>query len=74
MVQVLSIKASCEISIPPTGVGGWFKSFLLKPAAKYQSRQRELADGSGPDYLSRSMNRSDLKYPPTAVSGIKTGL
>jgi len=62
------------LEIPPTAVGGSFKSFLQTLSTMIQSRQRKLADRSGPYDLSGSMNRSDLKDPPTAVGGIENAL
>ena len=42
-----------ESEIPPTAVGGSFKSFLQpSPKTTIQSRQRKLADRSSPSYLS----------------------
>jgi hypothetical protein len=51
-----------------------FKSFLYKSLLiNFESRQRKLADCSSPTYSSSKINSEDLKYPPTAVSGIKLG-
>jgi len=59
--------------IPPTAVGGLFKSFLYQPATtRDKSRQRKLADRSSPTFSSSKINSKDLNDPPTAVSGIKT--
>jgi hypothetical protein len=40
--------------------------------AKFELRQRKLADRSSPYYSSHMINSMDLKYPPTAVGGIKS--
>jgi hypothetical protein len=53
--------------IPPTAVGGSFRSFLLQaPLKSFQSHQRQLVDRSDPFYSKRLSNPS---IPPTAVGG-----
>jgi len=60
-----------SLQIPPTAVGGSFKSFLYESLLmSTESRQRKLADHSSPTYSSSKINSKDLKYPPTTVSGI----
>ncbi len=58
MVQVLSTNRSLNhVLIPPTVVGGYFKSslFIMDPGHRSSLGL---------------MNSADLKYPPTAVGGI----
>jgi len=44
---------SQKSQIPPTAVGGLFRSFLKHTSPnQFESRQRELADHSGPNYSS----------------------
>src|SRR6185436_8571292 len=99
IVQVLPTTHNLsEPRIPPTAVGGLFKSFLQRTtSASRESRQRQLADCSSPSYNAQpqraenpangswrivqvrtihqqrrcNINSEDLKYPPTAVAGIR---
>ena len=41
-----------KVLIPPTAVGGFVQVLSIKTnCVKFESRQRKLADGSGPAYL-----------------------
>src|ERR1700754_2319821 len=52
--------------IPPTAVGGWFRSFLqIGPFSFLRRATRAALDG-------HSLTRKDLNNPPTAVGGIST--
>jgi len=70
--------------IPPTEVGGWFRSFLLKAAAKefpnptngsWRIIQILPAETHMPlricDRSSRRADRQDLNNPPTALVGVE---
>src|SRR5258705_6885998 len=87
MVQILSTEISfrCLGEIPPTGVGGWFRSFLQKSrsVAWEKSHQRELVDGSDPFYLKQQPTKLLPGIQPllnqtrcilTTCTGICTGL
>ena len=54
MVQIQPTKLEFEIlTIPPTAVGGWFRSNLPSLSSKFsQSHQQQLVDGSDPTYPS----------------------
>jgi SpoIID/LytB domain protein len=66
--------------IPPTGVGGLFKSNLPTSVSSPESPQRQLGDCSSPAFLSLEADlltkpcRLDLNNPPTAVGGIREKL
>jgi hypothetical protein len=44
-------------SIPPTAVGGWFKSGLQEGRSSPESHQRQLVDGSGPTFDASATDR-----------------
>ena len=52
-----------ELQIPPTEVGGLFRSFL-QVVRKLQEREQNAVS------CRRGGVRQDLNYPPTAVGGI----
>jgi hypothetical protein len=57
-----------KITIPPTEVGGWFKSNLLETTNRVlESHQRKLVDCSDPTYKEKPDER--MRIPPTAVWG-----
>jgi hypothetical protein len=62
MVQILSRERNNtkDSEIPPTAVGGWFKSALF---ISYQEKNKLLG--------ARTINSLDLNEPPTAVGGIQ---
>jgi len=53
-----------KVEIPPTAVGGWFRSFPQDGSFSLLRRAtREASHGHAP-------SREDLNYPPTSVGGI----
>ena len=75
IVQVLSIKIPPPnwILIPPTEVGGYFKSepFILNLGINSADLKYPLTTVSGIKLVREEREyRKDLKYPPTAVGGI----
>jgi len=79
-----ALHRTSTLRIPPTAVGGCFRSFLQqRSAVVLKSHQRQLLDGSSPHYLcftrtrtdfrARTINSLDLNEPPTveAVSKIQ---
>src|SRR5438876_8236926 len=63
-----------KLTIPPTAVGGWFRSCLQESCTEtHKSHQRQLVDGSSPTYRKHALQK--LTIPPTAVGGwFKSGL
>src|SRR5258705_6306444 len=56
-----------NLGIPPTAVGGWFRSNLPRWGfGIWESHQRQLVDGS----VALFRRGQDLNNPPTAVGGI----